>query len=123
MQQPSEIMKRVQAFETRCMRKLIGISYLEQKTNDWMQSEINFLVGPQEPLLTTVKRRKLAWFGHATRHDSLSKTILSGHLGGWAMPWSAAEMLDGQHQRVDIPASARAAHKGLLQKRLEEDLC
>ena len=33
------------------------------------------------------------------------------------------ETLDGQHQRVDIPARARAAHKALLQKRLEEDLC
>ena len=32
-------------------------------------------------------------------------------------------MLDGQHQRVDIPAHARTAHKGLMQKRLEEDLC
>ena len=31
-------------------------------------------------------------------------------------------MLDGQHQRVDIPVHARTAHKGLLQKRLEEDL-
>ena len=39
------------------------------------------------------------------------------------MPWSTEEMLDGQHQRVDIPAHARAAYKGLLQKRLEEDLC
>ena len=33
------------------------------------------------------------------------------------------EMLYGQGQRLDIPAHARAAHKGLLQKRLEEDLC
>ena len=32
------------------------------------------------------------------------------------------EMLDGQHQRVDMSAHARIAHKGLLQKRLEEDL-
>ena len=47
----------------------------------------------------------------------------SGHLGGLATPWSAEEMLDGQHQRVDIPAHARAAHTGLRQKRLEEDLC
>ena len=52
-----------------------------------------------------------------------SETILQGTLGGWATPWSAEEMLDGQHQRVDIPVHARAAHKGLLQKRLEEDLC
>ena len=47
----------------------------------------------------------------------------SGHLGGWATPWSAEEMLHGQHQRVDIPAHARTAHNGFLQKRLGEDLC
>ena len=39
------------------------------------------------------------------------------------MPWSAGEMLDGQHQRVDISTRARTAHKGVLQKRLEEDIC
>ena len=47
----------------------------------------------------------------------------SGHLGRWTTPWSAEEMLDGQHQRVDIPAHARTTHKGLLQERLKEDLC
>ena len=47
----------------------------------------------------------------------------SRHFGEWATPWSAEEMLDGQLHRVDIPARARTAHKGLLQKRLEEDLC
>ena len=47
----------------------------------------------------------------------------SGHTGGWATPWSAEEMLDGQHQRVDTSAHARTAHKGLLQKILEEDIC
>ena len=46
-----------------------------------------------------------------------------GHLGVWAAPWSAEEMLDGQHQRVDIPVHARTNHKGLLQKRQEENLC
>ena len=27
--------KRIQAFETKCLRKLLCISYLEHKTNDW----------------------------------------------------------------------------------------
>ena len=74
--------KRIQTFETKCMRKLLRASYLEHKTNDWMQSMINFLVGPQEPLLATVKRRKLAWFRHVKRLYSLSKTILRGTLEG-----------------------------------------
>ena len=58
------------------------ISYLEHETNDWVWSRISFLVGPQEPLLATVKRRKLAWFGHVTSHVSLSKMILQGTLEG-----------------------------------------
>ena len=64
------------------MRKLFCISYFEHKTNDWVRSKIDFLVGPQESLLATVKRRQLAWFGHITRHGSLSKTILQGSLEG-----------------------------------------
>ena len=40
----------------------------------------------------------------------------SGHLGGWATPWSAEEMLDGQHERVDVSAHAWTAHKGSCKK-------
>ena len=74
--------KRIQAFETKCTRKLLRISYLEHKTNDWERSKINFLVGPQEPLLAIVKRQKLARFAHVTYHEGLSKTILQGTLEG-----------------------------------------
>ena len=113
--------KRIRAFETKCLRKLLRISYLELKTNDWVRSKICFIVGPQEePLLATLKTRKLARFRHVTRHDSLSNTLLQG--GEWETLWLAEGMLDGQHQRVDIPARATAAHKGLLQNGLEEDL-
>ena len=65
--------RKIQAFENKCLRKLLRIPYLEHKTNDWVRSKINFLVGPREPLLATVKKRELAWFGHVTRHDSLSQ--------------------------------------------------
>ena len=40
----------------------------------------------------------------------------SGNIGEWAMPWLAEEMLDGQHQRVDIAAHTRTTHNGLLQR-------
>ena len=74
--------KRIQAFETKCLRELLCTSYMEQKTNDWVWSKINSLVGSQEPLLATVKRPKLAWFRHVAHHDSLSKTIVQGSLEG-----------------------------------------
>ena len=48
--------------------------------------------------------------------------ILIPQPGGWAMPWSAEEMLDGQRQRVNIPPLARTANNGLTQRRLEDVL-
>ena len=54
----------------------------------------------------------------------LSITILQGTLKvSDVTPWSAGEMLDGQRQRVDVPAYVGTARHGLSQKRLEEDLC
>ena len=41
----------------------------------------------------------------------------------WGGELTAEEMLNEQHERVDIPALARIAHYGLPQKRMTEDLC
>ena len=71
--------KKDPSFPNEAHEKTSRISYLER---DRVRSKINFLVCPQEPLLATVKRRKLAWFRRVTRHDCLSKTILQGILKG-----------------------------------------
>ena len=39
--------KRIQAFKTKCLRKLLRISYLDHKTTDWVLSKIKSLAGPQ----------------------------------------------------------------------------
>ena len=74
--------RRIQAFETKCLRKLLRISYKEHKTNEYVYDTVNGLVGPQEPLLATVKRRKLMWYGHIARHTSLCKTVMQGTVEG-----------------------------------------
>ena len=74
--------KKVQAFENKSLRRLLGISWREHKTNEYVRKKVEDIVGPQETLLATVKRRKLAWFGHVTRHNSLSKTIMQGTVAG-----------------------------------------
>ena len=56
----------------------------------------------------------MVWACHTPRQRLQNHP--SGHLGGWATPWSAEEMLDGQHQRDSISAHARTADKGLQQK-------
>ena len=50
--------------------------------------------GPQEPLVATVKRRKLIWFGHVARHRALWRV-------GDAVV--VEKRLERLHQRVDIP--------------------
>ena len=47
-----------------------------------------------------------------TRPESPLCSPPSGHLGGWTTPWSAEEVLGGQHQREDIRARARTVHFG-----------
>ena len=73
----------------------------------FVRSNIDFLLGLQEPRLATVNTRKLVWVGHVTRQPLQNHP--SGHLVRWATLWLAEEMLDGQHQRADIPAYAKIA--------------
>ena len=39
-------------------------------------------IGPYEDLLTSIKKRKLRWYGHVTRNGGLAKTILQGTVQG-----------------------------------------
>ena len=72
--------KWIQLFKTKSLRKLLHISYLEHKTNDWVHGRINFLVDPKGTSSGNCQRQKFTRFGHVKRHSSLSKTILQGTL-------------------------------------------
>ena len=76
------IKRRLQAFEYKSYRRLLHISYRDHVTNEHVRQTVENFVGPQEPLLATVKRRKLAFYGHVTRHSSLCKTVLQGTVEG-----------------------------------------
>ena len=60
----AELEKRIRTFENKCYRKILRVSYHEHKTNEDILEEITARTGKQEPLLSTVNRRKLSWFGH-----------------------------------------------------------
>ena len=61
---------------------MLGISWKDRKTNEFVRRGIKAQAGQQENLLGIVKRRKLAWFGHISRHNSLAKTVLQVTLEG-----------------------------------------
>ncbi|KAK2180178.1 hypothetical protein NP493_454g03017 [Ridgeia piscesae] len=74
--------RRIQAMEMRCLRKLLGITYRDHISNEGVRNRTRQAIGPHEDLLTTVKRRKLKWYGHITRSSGLGKTILQGTVQG-----------------------------------------
>ena len=71
-----------------CFRKVLNISWRDHVTNQEVLDRINMAVDllASEDLLTTVKRRKLKWYGHVTRSTGLSKTILQGTVPGGRKP-------------------------------------
>ena len=74
----AELEKRTQAFEMRCYRRLLNISYKGHVTNEEVRRKIQRAIGEHDKLLTLVKKRKLRWFGHVSRSSGLAKTILQG---------------------------------------------
>ena len=98
--------ERMQAFEAKCLRKLRCISYLEHRTND-------FFVGPQNLFWQLLRDGNL--HGSGMSHTAAASPE-SCFRASWRMGDAVVsrEMLDGQHQRVDMSAHARIAHKGLL---------
>ena len=60
----------------------LGISYRDHITNEDVKAGIGNAIGPYGDLLTSVKRRKLKWYGHVTRSSGLAKTILQGTVQG-----------------------------------------
>ena len=67
--------------EMRCYRKILHISYKDHVTDEEVRAKIQRAIGPHEDL-TIVKRRKLQWYGHASRSSGLAKTILQGTVKG-----------------------------------------
>ena len=77
----AEPQRRIQAMGTRCYRKIQRISYKDHVTNEEVRAKIQQAIDPHD-LLTIVKRRKLQWYGHASRSSGLAETILQGAVKG-----------------------------------------
>ena len=74
------------AFEMWAYRRVLRVSRTVMKTNKWVLDKIgNSLV-----LRSQMMERKLKFFGHVMRHESLEKGIIQG--------WSRQRESEGDHQ-------------------------
>ena len=72
--------QKINAFEMRSYRKLLKVQWTEKRTNDSIRKQLGNI--PENWLLDTILRRKLAYFGHIKRHDCLEKQIFEGIVEG-----------------------------------------
>ncbi|GFR96083.1 endonuclease-reverse transcriptase [Elysia marginata] len=71
--------KRIEAMEMWIYRRMQRISWKEKVTN----KKVLESVGLQRPeFLLTIQRRKMKYYGHLRRHDSIQKRILEGKIDG-----------------------------------------
>ena len=70
--------RRLQAFEDKCYRRITRIPYTEHRTTEYVWKRVDDICGAHPRLLSCVRERKLKWYGHICRHNSLAKTVLKG---------------------------------------------
>ena len=73
--------KKINAFETKCYRRILRIPWIEKKRKKNKEILKELKVG-QDWLLNNIKARKLSYFGHLKRHDSIERHILEARLEG-----------------------------------------
>jgi len=71
-----ELCKYIEAFEMQCYQRSMHTSYKEHVTNDEVLKRQE-AVGSGE-----ITSRKLKYFGHITRHNSLEKDIMLSTMPG-----------------------------------------
>ena len=77
-----DLERRIAAFEMRCYRKLLNISYKDRVRNETIREKITRVIGEHDDHIITIRRRKLKWFGHVVRSTGLTKTCMMGTVRG-----------------------------------------
>ena len=100
---PQSFEKRTQAFEMRCYRRLLNISYKDHVTNEEVRRKIQAKRSLENivELLTLVKKRKLRWFGHVSSAVFwFSKDNPTGHSERKKKKRQIEEEVGRQYQRM-----------------------
>jgi len=96
-------LRRIDAFELWCWRRLLRVPYIARRSNQSILKEIN----PGCSLEGLMLKLKLQYFGHLMRRvDSLEKTLMLGKVGdGRRRGRPRMRWLDGITDSVDMSLS------------------
>ena len=72
-------MNRINAFEFKCYRTILGVHWSEHRTNISIAQELKVL---PNSLLRQIKKQKLKYYGHIARHECLENVVIEGRVEG-----------------------------------------
>ena len=104
----------------RCYHKILHISFKDHVTNEEVRGKIQQAIGRHQNLLTTVKRRKLKWYGHVSCSSGLAKIILEGTVKGGRRQRQPEKEVGRQHQGMDRPEVHQVPEGSGEQRKMEE---
>ena len=78
----AELERRARAFEMRCCRRLLGISYRDHVASGGVRGGVQAAIGECGGLLTLVRGRGLGWFGRVSGSSGLAGAVLQGTVRG-----------------------------------------
>ena len=111
-----KIEKKINAFEMWCYRRLLRVSWRDHRTNEWVLEQLS----TDMTLLSQMKKRKLAFFGHVSRHAGLEQCIMQGKMEGRrsrGRPKRAWGKDIEAWTGLSLPNASQAAHERLVWKR------
>ena len=73
--------QRINSFQMKCLRKILRVSWTEKRTNISILQQIGN-IDENWLLNSAVVKRKMQYFGHVKRHESLEKSIYEGIIEG-----------------------------------------
>ena len=99
--------QRTDAFELRCCRRLLRVSWAARRSNQWILKEIRPEYSLEYSLERLSLKLKLQYFGHLMqRTDSLEKTLMLGKIeGGRRRGPRRTRWLDGITDSMDMGLS------------------
>ena len=88
-----------------------------------VRARIKQAIGPHKDFLTTVKRRKLQWYGHVSRSSGLAKTILQGTVKRGKKTRQTEEEMGRQHRGMGRLGVRHVPEGSGQQGKMEETGC
>ena len=102
---------------------ILHFSYKDHVTNEEVRAEIQQTTGPNEDLLTIVKRCKLQWYGYVSRSSGPAKNHLARHNERGKKTRQTEEEVGRQHQGKDRPGARQVPEGSGEQRKMEETFC